>query len=182
MTPIPLASTRGDIDIDLELYLKPLVDLSILADVVIANGGVGLTLGVDVPKLGAHIQQVHSVTSDCKPANATTPSDQIYTNLTQVTPELGVSFFEVLHENFSAIGIPISGEAISFEQTAYNKTLDSSCYHFNSAKKSLVASPPAQTAKAQAQKGSTSEATLVHHGLSLGVVCAAILTGLLIIL
>ena len=125
---------------------------------VVASGGIGLTLGLDVPKLNARFSQVHNVTSNCEPAVAAggavpdnsgnksiavVPEDQIYENLTLVTPTIGLTTFETLHENISILGIEVGHGQQTWNQTPFELQLPTACFFFDVAKKTLSPSPPA---------------------------------------
>ena len=105
-----------------------------------SGGTIELTVTLDVPKLDVEVQQVHNVTSDCAPAQASTPSNQVYQNLTQVVPSIGFDAFEVFTEEAKLIGFSLGSDNQSVEQN-FAKNLSTACYFFDTAKETLGSVP-----------------------------------------
>ena len=142
MTPIPFSSTRSDPDLDFELSFRPSITFVVAVDAVVAGTSVQLTVDLDVPKLDVNIKQVHNVTSNCDPAPASTPADQVFRNATLLVPSIGFDAIEVFNETAYFLGAQLSG-AQHFEQTK-SINLTTACYYFDAAGKTMH---PAAAAK-----------------------------------
>ncbi len=103
------------------------------------------TVTLDVPKLDVEVQQVHNVTSNCAPAQASTPSNQVYPNLVQVVPSVGFDAFEVFTETGKAVGFAVGHSSQNFEQNS-TKDLSTACYFFDAAKETLGSVPSTKPA------------------------------------
>ncbi|MCJ1481775.1 hypothetical protein MMC06_001934, partial [Schaereria dolodes] len=142
LTPIPFNSSRGDPNIDFELSFRPSVVFVVAIDAVVAGASVQLTVDLDIPKLDVGIKQVHNVTSNCDPAPASTPTDQVFRNATILVPSIGFDAIEIFNETAFFLGAHLSG-AQHFEQNkSFN--LATACYFFDAAKKTMG---PAAAAK-----------------------------------
>lgn len=114
------------------------------------GGSVSLEVGLDVPKLDIGIKQVHNVSSSCDPAPASLPPDQVYQNLTLVSPSLGMDVFEIFDENATIVGVKASAEQ-AFNQTLFTYDLATTCLFYDAAKETFAPAPvvkPAQPSKA----------------------------------
>lgn len=139
LAPIPFKSTRSDIDIDIELSFRPSITFVISVDLAGAGGNLSLDVGLDVPKLDVGIRQVHNVSSSCDPAPASLPPDQIYQNLTLVSPSLGFGLFEILEEGFTLYGIKASAEQPFYQNFTHD--LPTTCLFYDAAKQTLAPAP-----------------------------------------
>ena len=136
LTPLPFTATTGDSEIGIELSFRPSVSFVVFVGAFDSGGSIGLTVSLDVPKLDVEVQQVHNVTSDCAPARASTPSHQVYQNLTQVVPSIGFDAFEIFTEKAKLIGFSLGSANQSLEQNL-TKNLSTACYFFDTAKETL---------------------------------------------
>ena len=110
-------------------------------DAIATSGTIGLTVSLDVPKLDVEVQQIHNVISNCAPAQASTPSNQVYQNLTQIVPSIGFDAFEVFTEKASVLGASVGSDNQDFQQNS-TKNLSTTCYFFDTAKETLGPAPP----------------------------------------
>lgn len=145
LTPLPFTATTGDLDIGIELSFRPSVTFVASVGFLDSSGTIQLTVTLDVPKLDVEVQQVENVTSNCAPAQASTPSNQVYQNLTQVVPSIGFDAFEIFTETGKVLGISTGPDNQSFEQN-YSKSLSTACYFFDAAKETLGSVPPKKQA------------------------------------
>ncbi|KAI4123689.1 MAG: hypothetical protein LQ338_005153 [Usnochroma carphineum] len=155
LVPIPLNSTRSDLDIAIEVGFRPSVAFVVaLGAPPIAGASVSLDVGLDIPKLDLDIKQVHNVTSNCDPAAPSllsnrTKDDTVYENLTLVTPSLGLDVFEVLTESGELPGAKLTSQH-PFNQS-FSRDLATQCLFFDAAKKTLgpaSATKPARMSRA----------------------------------
>lgn len=109
---------------------------------LVADASVQLTVDLDIPKLDVEVKQVHNVTSNCDPAPASTPTDQVFRNATLLVPSIGFDAIEIFNETASFLGAKLSA-AQRFEQNA-SIDLSTACYYFDAAKKTMG---PAASAK-----------------------------------
>lgn len=114
----------------------------VVVDAEVAGASIQVTVDLDVPKLDVEIKQVHNVTSNCDPAPASTPSDQVFRNATVVVPSVGFDAIEIFNETAYFLGAKLSG-AQHFEQGT-SIDLATACYYFDAAKKTMG---PAAAAK-----------------------------------
>lgn len=125
---------------DIELSFQPSITF-VLSNIGGKHLGGSVTLGVDleVPKLDVGIKQVHNVSSSCNPALASLPPDQIYQNLTLVSPKLGFGLSENLEGEFNLPGIKASaGKRLS--QT-FTNDLGTTCLFYDADKQTLAPAP-----------------------------------------
>lgn len=141
-----------------------------------AEAGTGATLQVtvtlDVPKLDVEVQQVHNVTSNCAPAQASTPSNQVYQNLTQLVPSIGFDAFEVFTEKAKVLGVSVGSDNQNLQQN-YIKNITTACYFFDAAKETLGSVPSKKSAN-------TSSATNIHVPLAQYCMAIALVALLLV--
>ena len=156
LTPIPFNASRSDLDIALELALRPSVSFVASVGALDVGGSVALTVGLDIPKLDVDIRQVHNVTSTCDAASQAQLSDNtnsnIYDNLTLIAPSLGFDVFEVFNESFSLPGVDLHGQQ-PFMQN-FSAGLPTACLAFDAARKTLV---PAAEAKGVSKSAAVGE-------------------------
>ncbi len=69
------------------------------------------------------------------PANSSTPSDQIYQNLTLIAPSIGFDTIEIFNESVYFLGLKKSGGQ-HYEQSK-DFDLSTDCLFYDAAKKSL---------------------------------------------
>ena len=130
LTPLPYTSTTGDLDISLELSFRPKFDFAISATAAVDGD---MSAYFDVPKLDVQISQVHNVTSSCDPASSSTPSNQVYSNLTNVVPSIGFDASVI----FSADEVIEHQSSRPFSEEIYAKNLSTACLAFDEAQKTL---------------------------------------------
>ncbi|CAD6591577.1 MAG: hypothetical protein ASARMPREDX12_005261 [Alectoria sarmentosa] len=151
LVPIPLNSTRSDLDIAIEVGFRPSVTFVVaLGDPSIIGASVSLDVGLDIPKLDLDIKQVHNVTANCDPAapsllSGSKRDNTVYENLTLVAPSLGLDLFEVFNESANFLGAKLSGQQ-PFNQSFF-WDLPTQCLFFDAAKKTL--GPASATKSAQ---------------------------------
>ena len=131
--PTTLNATRSDFDIDLELSFRPSISFEVELDIIVVDASIGLTVGLDVPKLDVEIKQVHNVNSTCDPAPASLSPNQVYPNLTTVVPKIGFDMFEVINESASFFGINLHAQQ-PFNQSPPESPLPTECSFFDQAK------------------------------------------------
>ena len=124
-------------------------------DKIDTGGTIGLTVTLDVPKLDVEVQQIHNVTFNCDPAQSSTPSNQVYQNLTQLVPSIGFDALEVFSENASVLGDSLASENQNFQQN-YSSNLSTTCYFFDTAKETLGPAPPEKPATVSSATSATS--------------------------
>lgn len=151
LTPFPFTATTGDLEIGIELSFRPSVTFVASVGVADSHGTVQLIVSLDVPKLDVEVQQIHNVTSNCASAQASTPSNQVYQNLTQVVPSIGFDAFEIFTEKASVLGVSLGSDNQDFQQNS-TSNLSTTCYFFDAAKQTLGSVPskkPANLSSAQ---------------------------------
>lgn len=82
------------------------------------------------------------MTSNCDPAPASTPTDQVFQNATLLAPSIGFDALEIFNETAYFLGAKLSGVQ-QFEQND-SINLKTACYYFDPATKILS---PAASAK-----------------------------------
>ncbi|KAM0800076.1 hypothetical protein BDR22DRAFT_963331 [Usnea florida] len=151
LTPLPFTATTGDLDIGIELSFRPSVTFLASVDEIGTGGSIGLTVTLDVPKLDVEVQQIHNVTSNCAPAQASTPSNQVYQNLTQVVPSIGFDAFEIFTEKASVLGASVGSDNQDFQQNT-TENLSTTCYFFDQANETLGSVPSKKPANISVAK------------------------------
>jgi hypothetical protein len=121
LTPLNYTSPDPNDNFIFELSFRPIFKVE--GDILDVVQGFTAEVYVDVPKLDIAVSQVENVTRDCKPANAGTPSNQIFHNLTYVVPTVSfdVGFnSSIFTADLLAGSIPVGT----------NYTLPTSCLDF----------------------------------------------------
>ena len=153
LEPIPLQASTSDLDIDLEISLRPIFDF------VVSLGAIGLdvdfeaTVTLDVPKLDLSIEQVHNVNSTCDPAPSSLSQDQIYPNLTMIVPSIGLDAFEVFTEDAKAG--PYGSKADQRFSQNYSKNITTACFFYDQAQKTLGPVPATKPSSQPSSKPSS---------------------------
>lgn len=151
LTPIPFSSTRSDLDIDIEVSFRPSINFVVSVGGDFIGGSLGVDVGLDVPKLDVEIKQVHNVSSKCDPAPASLPPDQIYQNLTQVSPSIGFDIFEIFSENATFPGVHLSAQQPFMQNVSFG--LPTTCLFYDAAKKTLAPAPVVKSAHVSKASG-----------------------------
>ena len=128
-TLLPFTSTSGDLDISLELSLRPLVNVNVdaldrlVAD-LIPDAKAGVTAYVDTPKLDLQVSTVHKVTASCDPASSSEVGEYVFPSLINIAPSWGIDAFFI-----AALG----GDNVSFAPPSYTvHNFTNICMEFNS--------------------------------------------------
>ena len=119
------------------MSFRPSVALAVIVDVEVTDAWVGLTIDLDVSKLDVDILQVHDIISDSEPITASTPVDQIYSNLTMVVPSIGFDTLAIFQKSTYFLGVK-SSAAQPFEEDPPDINLTIACYFYDAAKKALA--------------------------------------------
>ena len=165
LTPLPFMATTGDLEISIELSFRPSVTFFASVEAIDTGGTIGLTVTLDVPKLDVEVQQIHNVTSNCAPAQASTPSNQVYQNLTQVVPSIGFDAFEIITEKASVLGASVGSDNQDFQQNT-TENLSTTCYFFDAAKETLGSVPLNKPANVPPAESNLSPAKSNHIPLT----------------
>ena len=173
LTPIPFNASRSDLDIALEIALRPSIIFVASVGALDVGSSVALTVGLDIPKLDVDIRQVHNVTSTCDAVSQAQLSDStnnnIYDNLTLIAPSLGFDVFEVFNGSFSLPGVDLHGQRPFMQNSSAG--LPTACLAFDAARKTLVPVPVAEA------KGVSKSAAVREREVgSFGVVLIAVFT------
>ncbi|CAF9940394.1 hypothetical protein IMSHALPRED_002011 [Imshaugia aleurites] len=147
LTPTPFASATKNLNLAISLSFQPTV--LFVATIGGLPVSVQASVTLDIPKLSATVAQVHHVNVSCDAAPASLPANQVYENLTLVTPSIGVDALEVFQEALNLVLVkPADTQPFS---ESYVTPLPTACYAFSRAEKTLVAaveSKPQDTSSA----------------------------------
>ena len=145
ITLLPFTSTSGDLDISIELSLRPLVTVTVdLLDELIEDTAMGATAYVDAPKLDLQVSTVHNVTASCDPAPSSAGEDDVFPSLINIAPSWGIDRFFIAMEGKHNVSFTPS-------YTVHNFT--NICLEFNSTTHML--GPPAQQHSTKTTKSSS---------------------------
>ncbi|KAL9082211.1 MAG: hypothetical protein Q9159_006607 [Coniocarpon cinnabarinum] len=173
LTPLPFGATRGLIDVQMELSLRPSLTFNASVGGDFVGASASGQVGLDVPRLDVNIGEVYQVDSNCNRETPSLPSDQSYENLTLIAPSLGFDVFEALTVQGHFLGADPEKQ-LRPEQNS-SRPLPTTCLFFDKAKQTLGVAPQVYPSQSEAKR----LAAPVVAALSAALLVAMTLGGLL---
>ena len=167
LTPLPYTATSGNVDMQLELILRPKFDFLVsVLEVVTVEASAYL----DVPKLDVQVSSVQNVTSSCDPPSSMTPTSQRFKNLTNVVPSIGFG----ASVTFSANEVVDEQQSPPFLASWMAQNFSTACLAFDQTAKTMEPAVKAKPAEVASNFGVGFERSFIALGSAVNVVIAIV--------